>query len=386
MARPINNRVKTPELNHLAPTYIRSLDGWRALAVLAVMALHDQSFHIGPFNDDWLNEHGVLGVRVFFAISGILICSRLLDEESRYRRISLRSFYIRRGFRILPPALLFLGVAAVLIALGLTNATWSRWLSALLFCRNFFPVLDANAKSWIVAHYWSLSLEEQFYFILPALLVFGGKWRTHAIVAIIVLSFGWSFYVAHYLPNVPEYRPDIAINVLFVPALAAILLRNRRYGKIIAKIARPWPLYLLLIYLSQAPQLSVAAGLRYPGHLYDQLLAFFMTALVLSTALHPTIWLSRFLELAPLRWIGRISYSLYLWQQLFLTQHYAPAETIGWAHHYHLEWPLAFLCATLSYYLLERPLIRLGHKFTRHPIPGRPGDFDPPPKPRAATA
>jgi hypothetical protein len=89
--------VKSPQLNSLAPTYIRSLDGWRALAVLAVMALHDQAHHLGPLNDNWLNEHGVLGVRVFFAISGILICSRLLDEESRYGRISLRDFYVRRS-------------------------------------------------------------------------------------------------------------------------------------------------------------------------------------------------------------------------------------------------------------------------------------------------
>lgn len=380
-------RMKTQALTNVPASYIPSLDGWRAIAILAVMALHDRLHEIGRLNDSWLNTHGVLGVRVFFAISGILICSRLLDEEARYGTISLRAFYVRRAFRIFPPALLFLAVAALLMVAGVANATWSRWFSALFFYRNFFPVLDPNGQNWIVAHYWSLSLEEQFYLIFPALLVFGGRWRTKVVVGIIVISFLWSSYVAHHFPDMPRYRPDILINVLFIPALAAILLRNKRYGKIIATLARPWPLYVILIYLSQSPELFVHAGLRYPGHLYAQLLAFFMTALVLSTALHPSIWLSRFLELAPLRWIGRISYSLYLWQEIFLTQHFAPSETIGWANHYHLDWPLTFLCGTLSYYLLERPLIRLGHRFSQHRIPARPGDFDPPalpPEPAAA--
>jgi len=373
-------------MNTLLPTYIRTLDGWRAIAVLSVMAFHDQQHGIGILNDHWLHEHGTLGVSVFFAISGILICSRLLDEETRYGRISLRAFYIRRGFRILPPALLFLAVAAVLIATGVADATWPRWLSALFFCRNFFPLLDPNGQSWIIAHYWSLSLEEQFYFVFPAILIFAGKWRVQTMVAIISASFAWSAYAAYHLPALPPFRPDIALNVLFIPALAAILLHRRKYGKLISSISRPWPVYLLLIFLFHSPQLSLRAGLSYHEHLYLQLTPLLMTGLVLSTALHPGIWLSRFLELAPLRWIGRISYSLYLWQQLFLTQHFAPSQTINWAYHYHLDWALTFLCATLSYYLLERPLIRLGHKFTRHPIPGRPGDFDPPSQPAQPAA
>lgn len=369
--------MRSRELSNVPPSYIPSLDGWRALAVLAVMALHDQAHHVGKLNDNWFNEHGALGVRVFFAISGILICSRLLDEESRYRRISLPAFYIRRAFRILPPAILFLLVAAVFIAVGHSQEPWYLWWASLLFCRNFFHVADSLGQGWITSHYWSLSLEEQFYLLLPAILAFGGRWRTRLLGVFIICSFLWSAYVAHHLPNVPLYRPDLALNVLFVPAFVAMLLRYQRRGKVIAAICRPWPLYLLLIYLSQSPVLSQRAGLAYHGELYNQLLAVWMTALVLSTALHPSIWLSRFLELAPLRWIGRISYSLYLWQQLFLTQHFAPSETIGWAYHYHLDWLLTFACATLSYYLLERPLIRLGHRFTRHPIPGRPGDFDP---------
>jgi peptidoglycan/LPS O-acetylase OafA/YrhL len=349
------------------------------------MLLHDRFHQLGPVNDSWLNEHGTLGVNVFFAISGILICSRLLDEEARNGRISLRSFYIRRAFRILPPALLFLLVAAILIATGHTDATWQRWFSALFFCRNFFPLLDAHAQSWIVAHYWSLSLEEQFYLIFPAILVFSGRWRTRTMVAIVAVGLIWSSYLAHHDPTIPGYRPDIALNVLFVPALAAILLRKRNYGKWITAITRPWPIYLLLIVLSQSPTLTLRRGWVYHGHFYAQSLAFLMTALVLSTALHPNIWLSRFLEWAPLRWVGRISYSLYLWQQLFMTQHFAPAESIGWVYRHGLDWPMTFLCAALSYYLLERPFIRLGHRFTKNPVPGRPGDFDPPPTLQAAT-
>jgi peptidoglycan/LPS O-acetylase OafA/YrhL len=368
-------------LTALKPSYIPTLDGWRAAAILAVMAMHDRARHLGPLNDDWLNMHGVMGVRVFFAISGILICSRLLAEQSRFGRISLRSFYIRRAFRILPPAILFLLVAAILIAAGHSHERWRLWWASLLFYRNFFPIVNSSVDGWVTSHYWSLSLEEQFYLLLPALLVFCHRWRTQVLAALIVLGFAWTSYAGHHFPNIPPFRPDVALNLLFIPALAAILLRNQHYSKVISWIVRPWPLYLLLIYLSQDPDLSLRVGLTYHGHLYDQLLPFVMTALVLSTALHPKTWLGKLLETAPIRWIGRISYSLYLWQQIFLTQHYAANETFSWVAHYIPAWPLTFACAALSYYLVERPMIRLGHRLTKNPVPDRPTILDDPPLP-----
>jgi peptidoglycan/LPS O-acetylase OafA/YrhL len=85
--------------------YLPTLDGWRAIAVLCVILFHDSLHSYGVLSTAWFHEHGSFGVDIFFGISGLLICSRLLEEEDKYGRISLRRFYVRRAFRILPPLL-----------------------------------------------------------------------------------------------------------------------------------------------------------------------------------------------------------------------------------------------------------------------------------------
>jgi peptidoglycan/LPS O-acetylase OafA/YrhL len=343
------------------------------------MASHGQLLRLGRLNDGWLHDRGVLGVAVFFAISGVLIGSRLLQEEARDGRISLRGFYVRRAFRILPAAMLYLLVAACLMAAGLYRPLphWQGWWASLLFWRNFLPVLHTPVQGWITAHFWSLSLEEQFYLLLPGLLVLSRGRRVSTLVTLIVLLFAWGNFALYrmFLAGVPivEARPDVALNVLFVPALAAVLLRSESVRGWIARLVRPWPLILLAIFLEQkvAGHLHGVVGAEF-GYLGEHILAVLMTALVLSTALHPAGWLSRLLELAPLRWVGRISYGLYLWQQIFMTQHFAPGEGFGANAHHGLNWLLTFVCAATTYSMVERPLVRLGHRFTGQPLPGRP--------------
>jgi peptidoglycan/LPS O-acetylase OafA/YrhL len=88
--------------------YLPTLDGWRTISIVSVMLCHDRLHQAGPLSTGWFYLHGQLGVDVFFAISGLLICSRLLNEEQAKGRIGLRNFYVRRAFRILPPAAFFL--------------------------------------------------------------------------------------------------------------------------------------------------------------------------------------------------------------------------------------------------------------------------------------
>ena len=103
--------------------YLPTLDGWRAIAILAVLIAHgtDTVFSPGGLHaNDRLRsflKHGV-GVEIFFAISGFLICTRLLQERQRQGRVRLSAFYIRRAFRILPPYLLYLLTIGALVAAG----------------------------------------------------------------------------------------------------------------------------------------------------------------------------------------------------------------------------------------------------------------------------
>ncbi len=114
--------------------YRPTLDGWRAIAILLVMFEHCGGALFEPGgrfpNPTWfgISQHGVFGVDLFFGISGLLICGRLLDENDRTGGISLRSFYTRRVFRIIPPAFAYLATIALLAIVGVIVVTPREWL------------------------------------------------------------------------------------------------------------------------------------------------------------------------------------------------------------------------------------------------------------------
>src|SRR5580698_4073479 len=117
MAAPTIASAPQPAASSSRPSgYLPTLDGWRTIAILSVMFCHDSVHRLGPISTAWLHEHGNLGVDVFFAISGFLICSRLIIEEDTQGVISRRNFYIRRAFRILPAAAVFLAALLILKA------------------------------------------------------------------------------------------------------------------------------------------------------------------------------------------------------------------------------------------------------------------------------
>lgn len=123
--------------------YIPTLDGWRAVAILLVIFHHD-SLHtfaclhkLGHIITFGVFTYGYVGVDVFFAISGILICTLLLNEEQKSQRIDLKAFYVRRVFRIIPPALFYLTVLAILAGCRFIPLRPIDWWGAILFFRNY---------------------------------------------------------------------------------------------------------------------------------------------------------------------------------------------------------------------------------------------------------
>ncbi len=122
---------------------------------LLVLFSHDVLHRLGPISTYWPHAHGAAGVDVFFAISGILICTLLLGEERQTGTISLRGFYIRRAFRILPAPFVYVAVVAILSALHvLTSVHKSELVSSPLFCRNIQFLVTPG---WYTGHFWSLS-------------------------------------------------------------------------------------------------------------------------------------------------------------------------------------------------------------------------------------
>jgi peptidoglycan/LPS O-acetylase OafA/YrhL len=338
--------------------YLPTLDGWRAIAIVAVIFHHDVVHTLGRLNTRWLTTYGYSGVDVFFAISGILICSRLLKEEEGSGHISLAGFYARRAFRILPPAFLYLLVVALLSYLSVIHVSYGEWFGALLFCKNYSTIFTHD-NGWYVGHFWSLALEEQFYFILPAILVFGKQkyrlWILSTLALAVVANRAVALHFREW--QVIQFHAGVRIDFLLVPAIMAVIISKPAFRESIRSRLTYWPLLIIPIFLLIPYEDGSAWRIT--------LIPWLMSFLILGSILNPTNLFGRFLELAPLRYLGRISYSIYLWQQLFYNEHYTKAMPLGILQ----SWPLRILvtlaCAIASYYLIEQPCIRLGRSFIR---------------------
>lgn len=345
--------------------YLPTLDGWRAFSVMAVILCHDSTHSFWIFSTQWFHDKGGFGVDIFFAISGILICSRLLEEERRFGTINLKSFYIRRVSRIIPPALVYLIAIAVLASFAVIHVTRGEWLGSLFFYRNYTRLIgpiSEHANWYYTGHFWSLSVEEHFYIILPSLLVFVNKrYRVMALSLLMVLVAIHCALVLHSRPwNQVYFHTDTRLDSLLIPALMAVLLVSHRDK--FKSVLKFWPVAALgaLVIIN-----------RQQGAYWQiMLIAFLLPCVVLGTVMNSTGLVGRILELAPLRFVGRISYSLYLWQQLFFVGHFGSPSNLFFQR-FPVNYIFTFACAILSFLCIEQPLVKVGHRLAaryKHPV------------------
>ena len=360
--------ASVPKTGHL-PT----LDGWRAIAILAVLLDHAVAYsslrRVPALYA--ASRTGPNGVSLFFAISGFLICSRLLEEERIFSKISLRGFYIRRACRILPPAMFYLIAVGVLSLFGVIIVTRAEWWSCVLFFRNYLP------ESWIVrgwggytVHYWSLAVEEHFYLLWPAALVLLGKGRARWFaLGLGVTLAGWRMldYHRHLFDRVIPglmfgSRTDIRLDGLLLGCLAALLLEGDGLREAFSRR------FTLSAWWVCAAAYAATQFLHRQRN-YSLLDSSLLAVMVVGTVYRPQTWIGRLLESPPLKWIGRLSYSLYLWQQLF------SILPVDWNLPAVVKIPVSltmtFALAWTSYRLVERPFIRLGHRLAPPPSEGR---------------
>jgi peptidoglycan/LPS O-acetylase OafA/YrhL len=326
-------------------SYIPTLDGLRAVAIAIVIASHTGTVTGHPE----LVNSGHIGVLIFFALSGFLITTRLLDEYRSTGRISLRNFYIRRVFRILPPALVYIGVVFILMRRGAVQCSLAALRAAALFYSNYANLGEAG-----FGHFWSLSVEEHFYLFWPALLVTLGVpkgWRRAAFLIAAICLWRIADNRHHILGrllhapglNVNEWRTDLIADTLLWGCCLAFFWTGRTLSN--------WASTVIVIFSSA---LLFLLGTGHVSHVVFAL-HFLPTLLLGAIVMAPGSLIGRALELPVMRFIGRLSYSLYIWQQLFLH------STLNLP----LPWALSAtaLCALLSYYLIEQPSIRFGRRF-----------------------
>jgi peptidoglycan/LPS O-acetylase OafA/YrhL len=370
-------------------TYIPTLDGWRAVSIGLVIMHHTPVRCSVPVLGallQSLSNFGEVGVELFFAISGLLICSRLLDEESRYGHISVKAFYVRRFFRIVPAALFYLLVVAVLAAFHMIPLVPMDWFGGLFFFRNYVMLFEYMhhsplAMHWYTGHFWSLSMEEHFYLILPGLLVGFKRIRLAVLWGLALAVACWRSVLVHFLHSNYQFnfRTDTHVDALLIPAAIALALYPCMRNQAAKRYIPAWSFPILV-----AMEIGLLTT-RLP--FFFTLQAVTIPLLILSTVLHPKTIQGSILEFKPLRWIGWISYSLYLWQQLFFGVNFVGSPPgLAALREQPINLMALMACATFSYYVVERPLVRLGHKlapiartaFSNRPLSIQPIRLDEP--------
>jgi peptidoglycan/LPS O-acetylase OafA/YrhL len=347
-------------------SYLPTLDGWRAVAILAVIVFHGTApesplYPYASFGDN--------GVNIFFGISGFLITSKLLEETRTSGSIHLGHFYVRRFFRILPPAFTFLLALFAMSTLGaLTSVSGRELVASALFFRNYGAGL-AKSSSY-TGHFWSLSVEEHFYLTWPALLVVLGSRRARWAAPALALAVGvWRFLDTKYgwfesaFPGVfPWQRTDRVADGLLWGCAGALFVELNSIKERLTRLSRT-PVTLLL-----ALAIALPVGLGLP--LNSIVRAALLPLLILSTVLNPGGVVGRVFESAPVRWVGRLSYSLYLWQQIFFVNRFEPPEGL---QIFPVNAAATLACAVVSYYLVEKPAIALGRRLLQRASPLKSG-------------
>ncbi|MEJ8546195.1 acyltransferase family protein [Brevibacillus borstelensis] len=363
--------------------YMAGLDGLRALAVLAVISYHLQL--------DW-TPGGLLGVGVFFVLSGYLITDILIAEWKRSGRLNLCDFLLRRARRLLPAMLVMM--AGVVGWLAYTDPSRllsmkEEILSALLYASNWWLIFhevsyfESFGPSSPLGHFWSLAVEEQFYLLWPLLLVLGlslirqrGKLLglTLAGAGASALAMGLLFEPGTD-PSRVYYGTDTRAFGLLIGAALAMVWPSRKLSSSVSAGVR-WTLDLvggagLLAVVSMMVKMNEYDQFLYQGGLVVLSLA---TAVVVAVLAHPASTLGKLMGLKPLRWIGVRSYGIYLWHYPVIVLTSPSVNTGG------VNVPLALLqvaasvlLAALSWKFIEEPIRHggLGRLWGR--IKGRSG-------------
>jgi peptidoglycan/LPS O-acetylase OafA/YrhL len=340
---------------------IPSLDGLRALSILTVILAHSWWFIPPMLRNSSLYRFTIgnsrSGVTVFFIISGFLITNLLLREVDKTGRISLSRFYFRRSMRIFPAFYLYFMVIGILLAMHLLPPMDGKsLLASATYTWCYYP----QAAGYFLQHSWSLSIEEQFYLFWPALLlllhsralIVRGSWALILLMPVIRLFCYFRF------PSLRGYEYYLIygwLDTMMVGCLLALLNRTDRFHQWKTRFLG-WQtatgMVVVAFYLN--PFLVATLPKPYTGF-YALVIYPFTTAACIGGALlyvveHPRSLVGRFLNLNWLRRIGVLSYGLYLWQQIFLSEHF---------HILPYGYLFLLLAALASFWLVEQPFLRL---------------------------
>lgn len=346
---------------------IPSLDGLRAVSIFLVMALHTLQrialdHHVSRV---WYAIFdGDTGVYIFFVISGYLITRLLLTEHRKRGSISLSGFYLRRAMRILPPLYAYVAVLVILGLAGRLVLEKVDIVSALFFFHNY-----TLGAMWQLEHFWSLSTEEQFYFIWPFVLILclrrpGLAGRLLAArIAMIVILVSPIVRVVSFLLHNPYIHNGYAFHMradaLMFGCVFALLEETPRFERLYQLATKIWWVPPAVILFSDCLGARFQHYWTYPigFTVCGAAIAFFL----LWCIRNPASAVGHLLNHRAIAYIGVLSYSMYLWQTLFL--HEGNAQIFGpylkFIGIFPFNWFAILIAAELSRCFVELPSLRL---------------------------
>ena len=277
----------------------------------------------------------------------------MLLERAKKERVSLKLFYERRALRLFPAAYAFIISVCLLWIAGIVHLHSTDIWHAVTYTVNFEP-----GRAWQIGHLWSLSVEEQFYLIWPCTFVLLGPRRAGWVAAGAILfgpvarSGNWLFLRGtpyHDLEMFPMVADSLAMGCLLAQVSGWLEGKN-------------WYLQLFRPAYSIGLLALVLLINHYMGY---TVVAVFGTSVInasLAVLIHRCVYCShdlmgQVLNWKPIAFVGVLSYSLYLWQQLFLNR-----NSSAWANRFPQNLLLAVAAALGSYFLLEKPLLKLRHR------------------------
>jgi len=345
--------------------YIPGLDGIRAIAVLIVLIAHVGWAHIVP---------GGFGVTIFFFISGFLITRLLLAESEKKGKIGLKDFYIRRFLRLLPALYLMLVLTWGYMATIGKSPSIGEAIGAFTYTMNYhYAYMGAypgvSSTPW--SHLWSLAVEEHFYLMFPLLLLFVKQNWAKAFKIGLGVCIGvlcWRLFTHNVLGAPHEYTyatTDSRLDSIMYGCLLSLGLHvwpnHKIWNRLIGAV--PITIALLTIFLSFAYR---ADFFRDTFRYSVQGISLFV--LVLNLMFWPQLKFAvRVLETKIISWIGRVSYGIYLWHVPFATLALEQMGMIsGTAAYVTFVVIGTFVLTYISYYGMEKPIVKLRKKFGSH--------------------
>ena len=348
---------KTNAVSHnLEKGYVPAIDGMRALAISIVIASHFGAERIFP---------GGFGVTLFFFISGFLITSLMIQEHTKTGRISITSFYIRRFLRLAPALMVSIATVSTIFFFMFGFVSIPQISAAIFYYMNFYVILGGSAPLPL-GPLWSLAVEEHYYLIFP--IIFANAWKNRerfliALVAVIVAVLLWRCLLV-FSWHVSTDRTYLATDT----RIDSIL-----YGAILAATPKT-DLALLIKYLKSWIVIIVSLVVLlftfiYRDGAFRETFRYSLQGVALIPLFYATLFsgnllfVRNVLETKLLVWIGKLSYSLYLWHMpvLFFSEKILP-DAQGIAA-FVLKVVITIALSAGSFYVVERHFQNMRNNF-----------------------